>query len=166
MLHSSKKNSYQIKIQGEEPVAIVVGDILSFFRDHTVLVSWLGGASLLMFVGSLIGVPMLVVQLPEDYLHREHKLARDWPLYLFLPFMVIKNTLGILFFLSGLAMLFLPGQGLLTMFIGLVLLDFPRKQILVRRILGNRRILRVINRLRARFGKPLLEPLPAQSGKD
>ncbi len=132
----------------------MVGDILSFFRDHAVLLSWLGGASFLMFVGSLIGVPLVVVRLPEDYLHREHKLVRDWPPYLFLPFMVIKNTLGILFFLSGIAMLFLPGQGLLTMFIGLVMLDFPRKQILVHRILGSRRVLRVINRLRAKFGKP------------
>ncbi|MGD9161886.1 MAG: hypothetical protein PVG39_25975 [Desulfobacteraceae bacterium] len=40
------------------------------------------------------------------------------------------------------------------MFIGLVMLDFPRKQILVRRILGYWRILRAINRLRAKFGKP------------
>jgi hypothetical protein len=144
----------------------VVGDILTFFRDHTILLSWLGGSSLLMLIGSLIGVPLLVVRLPEDYLHREHKLVRDWPRYLFLPFMVIKNTIGILFFLSGLAMLFLPGQGLLTMFIGLVLLDFPRKQILVQRILGCQRVLRVINRLRKRFGRPVLGPPPVQSGKD
>jgi len=144
----------------------VVGDILTFFRDHTILLSWLGGASLLMLIGSLIGVPLVVVRLPEDYLHREHKLVRDWPLYLFIPFMIIKNTTGILFFLSGLAMLFLPGQGLLTMFIGLVLIDFPRKQILVHRVLGCQRVLRVINRLRRKFGRPLLGPPPVQSGKD
>ena len=144
----------------------MIGDILSFLRDHAVLLSWLGGASLLMFVGSLIGVPLVVVKLPEDYLHREHKLARNWPPYLFLPFMAIKNTLGILFFLSGIAMLFLPGQGLLTMLIGLVLIDVPRKQILVRRILGYRRVLRAINRLRKRFGRPVLGPPPMQSGKD
>ena len=144
----------------------MVGDILTFFRDHTILLSWLGGASLLMLIGSLIGVPLVVVRLPEDYLHREHKLVRDWPLYLFIPFMIIKNTTGILFFLSGLAMLFLPGQGLLTMFIGLVLIDFPRKQILVHRVLGCQRVLRVINRLRRKFGRPLLGPPPVQSGKD
>jgi hypothetical protein len=144
----------------------VVGDILTFFRDHTVLLSWLGGTSLLMLVGSLIGVPLVVVRLPEDYLHREHKLVQGWPRYLFLPFMVIKNAIGILFFLSGLAMLFLPGQGLLTMFIGLLLIDFPRKQILVRRILGCQRVLRVINRLRMKFGRPVLGPPPVKSGKD
>lgn len=115
-----------------------------------------------MFVGSLIAIPLVVVRLPVDYLHREHKLARDWPGYLFLPLMVLKNIFGILFILSGLAMLVLPGQGLLTLFIGLVLLDFPRKQSLVHRILGNRRVFRVINRLRAKFEKPALEPLLAQ----
>jgi hypothetical protein len=79
--------------------------------------------------------------------------------------MVLKNALGVLFFLSGMAMLILPGQGLLTIFIGLVLLDFPRKRVLVHRILGYQRILRVINQLRARFGKPELEPPPAQAVK-
>jgi hypothetical protein len=138
--------------------------IAGLFEDHTVLLSLLGGASLLMFVGSLIAVPLVIIRLPKDYLRREHKLVRDWPRHLSLPFMVLKNALGVLFFLSGLAMLILPGQ-LLTIFIGLVLLDFPRKRVLVRRILGYRRILRVINRLRARFGKPELEPPPAQAVK-
>ena len=144
---------------------MIVNDISNFFADHEMLLSWLAGASLLMFVGSLIAVPLVVVQLPKDYFSRGHKLIREWPRCLSLPFMVLKNALGVLFFLSGLAMLILPGQGLLILFIGLVMLDFPRKRILVRRILGYRRFLRVINRMRARFGKPELEPPPAQSAK-
>jgi len=132
--------------------------MLQLFEDHAVLLSWLGGASLLMFVCSLAAVPLVTVRLPKDYLRREHKTIREWPRHLFWPFMFLKNALGVLFLLSGLAMLILPGQGVLTLIIGLVLLDFPRKRILVRRILGYGRILRVINRLRVRFGKPELEP--------
>lgn len=143
----------------------MVGDISSFFGEHTALVGWLGGASLLMFVGSLIVVPLVVVRLPKDYLHREHKLVRAWPRYLFLPFMMLKNGLGVLFLLSGLAMLVLPGQGLLTLFIGLVLVDFPRKRNLILRILGNRRIFGMINRLREKSGKAELEPPPEQAAK-
>jgi hypothetical protein len=146
-------------------VAMVVTDIKILFADHAMLLSWLGGASLLMFVGSLIAVPLVLLRLPKDYLHREHKLVREWPRFLYLPSMVLKNAFGALFLLSGLAMLILPGQGLLTLFIGLVMLDFPRKQLLVRRILGYWRFLRVINRLRTRFGKPGLEPPPAQVAK-
>ncbi len=137
----------------------VWNNITGLFEDHGVLLSWMTGLSLLMFVGSLIAVPLIIVRLPEDYLHREHKLLRNWPLYISVPFLVLKNSLGVLFLLSGLAMLVLPGQGLLTLFIGLVLLDFPRKQILIHRILGHKRIFPVINRLRARFGKPKLARL-------
>ena len=120
---------------------------------------------MLMFVGSLIVVPLVVVRLPKDYLRRENKLVRTWPRYLSLPFMILKNGLGVLFLLSGLAMLVLPGQGLLTLFIGLVLVDFPRKRNLILRILGNRRIFGMINRLRAKSGKAELEPPPAQAAK-
>jgi hypothetical protein len=133
-------------------------NITDLFEGREVLLSVLGGASVLMFVGSLVAVPLVIVRLPRGYLRQERKLPRNWPRYLMIPFLVLKNSLGVLFVLSGLAMLILPGQGLLTLFIGLLLLDFPGKRVLVRRILGYKRILRVINRLRERFGKPPLEP--------
>lgn len=132
--------------------------VTDLFADHGVLLSWLGGLSLLMFVGSLIAVPMVMVRLPEDYLRRNHKLLQDWPLHLSVPFLIFKNSLGVVFLLSGLAMLILPGQGLLTLLIGLALVDFPRKHLLIRRLLGHKRIFPIINRLRARLGRPKLEP--------
>ena len=49
-----------------------------------------------------------------------------------------------------------PGQGMLTILIGLMLLDVPGKRRLERRIVGRRRILQAINRLRKRFGRPPL----------
>jgi hypothetical protein len=132
-------------------------NITRFYEGHGVLLGWLGGLSLLMFFGSLIAVPLLIVRLPQDYLRREHKLLLQWPWQISVPFLILKNGFGVLFLLSGLAMLVLPGQGLLTLFVGLMLLDFPRKRILIRRILGQRRIFRAINRLRERLGKPRLE---------
>jgi hypothetical protein len=139
--------------------------ISGLFEEHAVLLSWVGVASLLMFAGSLIAVPLVIVRLPKDYLRRDRKRVRDWPRHLLLPFLVLKNALGVLLVLSGLAMLILPGQGLLTLFIGLVLLDFPRKRALVRRTLGYGRVFRVINRLRAKLGKPALEPPPAKTAR-
>ncbi len=132
--------------------------ITGLFEGREVLLAVLGGLSLLTFMGSLIVVPLVIVRLPEDYLRREDKMVKHWPRYIALAFLIFKNILGGLFLLSGLAMLILPGQGLMTLFIGLLLLDFPRKQLLIRRTLGNRRIFRSINRLRARFGKPKLKP--------
>ncbi len=66
--------------------------------------------------------------------------------------------MGLVLVLAGLAMLVLPGQGLLTLVIGLGLLNFPGKSSLIRRLLGQNKVLGTINRLRARVKK---EPLAA-----
>jgi hypothetical protein len=137
----------------ETPLNTITG----LFLEHGALLSWLGGLSLLMFVGSLIAVPLVLVRLPEHYLRRDHKLLQEWPLHFSVPFLILKNGLGVVLLISGLAMLILPGQGLLTLFIGFAMVDFPRKHILIRRLLGHRRIFPIINRLRARLGKPKLE---------
>ena len=49
-----------------------------------------------------------------------------------------KNLCGVLV-LAGVAMLVLPGQGILTIVVGLMLLDFPGKFALERRLVGGRR---------------------------
>jgi hypothetical protein len=70
--------------------------------------------------------------------------------------MSVKNVTGLLFVLAGVAMLVLPGQGILTMLIGISLMDFPGKQHIEARIVGQATVLKVINSLRAKFGKPPL----------
>ena len=53
-------------------------------------------------------------------------------------------------------MLFLPGQGVLTILIGLSLLEFPGKRRLEAKIVGQPTVLSTINNMRAKFGKPPL----------
>ena len=67
-----------------------------------------------------------------------------------------KNLLGFFLVILGIVMSLpgVPGQGLLTIFIGLVLLDVPGKRALERRIVAIPAVLRACNRLRARFDKP------------
>ncbi len=67
-----------------------------------------------------------------------------------------KNALGYLFVLMGIAMLVLPGQGILTIMIGVTLLDFPGKYRLERWLVSRRPVLRSINWLRRCAGR---EPL-------
>jgi hypothetical protein len=67
--------------------------------------------------------------------------------------LIIKNFAGFGFILAGFIMLFLPGQGILTMLIGISLIDFPRKRELEAKIIGNANILNTINKLRNKFGK-------------
>lgn len=70
---------------------------------------------------------------------------------------VLKNLAGGLLAIAGIAMLVLPGQGLLTLILALVLLDLPGKQKLEARLLSSPRLLSMLNRFRQRFGQPQLE---------
>ena len=72
---------------------------------------------------------------------------------------VAKNVAGVVLVLLGLVMALpgIPGQGILTMIVGITLIDFPGKRGLERRMIGRPRILRSINRLRARFHRAPLD---------
>lgn len=122
---------------------------------------WLGVlliVSILSFVGSLILIPVILIRLPADYFMPQYShrwLQGHHPLLRVLGH-VLKNVTGVVFLCAGLAMLVLPGQGLLTILIGLSFLDFPGKRRLEAAVLGQPTVLRTINALRARFGRPPL----------
>ena len=124
---------------------------------HETLLAGLALVSLFTFVVTLLVIPILILYIPENYfLHRRRKAARKnlpfpgWRLLLIL----FKNFLGILFVLAGMAMLVLPGQGLLTILIGLMCLDFPGKYKLEQRIVRQPRVRTSINWIRARAKRP------------
>lgn len=123
------------------------------------------------FIGSLIAIPFILVNLPPHYFDEHHPrrwLENHHPI-LRLTGHVIKNLVGIVFLLAGFAMLFLPGQGILTMLVGISLIDFPGKRPLERKLVGQPTVLRTINRLRAKFGRPPLiishRPLESQQAE-
>lgn len=74
--------------------------------------------------------------------------------------LILKNVIGVVFLLAGFAMLFLPGQGLLTMLIGISLMDFPKKRQLEAKMVGQPTLLSVINGMRRQFDKPPLTLAP------
>ena len=119
-------------------------------------------ASAVGFIGSLIAIPLILVRLPADYF--DTRTPRHWmkdhhPL-LRLVGLVVKNLIGAVFLLAGFAMLFLPGQGLLTMLIGISLMDFPRKRELEAKMVGQPTLLGGINMMRQKFHKPPLTLAP------
>jgi hypothetical protein len=111
-----------------------------------------------LFVGSLIAIPILLVCLPVDYFDDDR--PRGWfpgiPTPLRVTVLILKNLIGVVFVLAGLAMLVLPGQGLLTILLGMSLVDFRAKRKLERRIVGQPAVLRTINSIRMKYGKPPL----------
>jgi hypothetical protein len=119
-------------------------------------------ASAIGFVGSLIAIPMILVRLPSDYFDTRtpRHCMKDHHPALRLSGLIIKNIVGIVFLLAGFAMLFLPGQGLLTMLIGISLMDFPGKRQLEAKMVGQPTLLGIINGMRRKFDKPPLTLAP------
>jgi hypothetical protein len=108
------------------------------------------------FFGSLLFVPWLVIRLPADYfLDRRRKSPwRNLHPALRVLLLIGKNLLGIVLVLMGIAMLVLPGQGLLTILIGTLLLDFPGKFRCQRWMIRRKSIRRAVNWLRNKWHKP------------
>jgi hypothetical protein len=117
--------------------------------------------SVVLFVLGVVAVPWIVARLPEDYLARLGTLRsatnRSYVV------LVLRNVAGVLLLLAGVAMLVLPGQGILTILVGLLLMDFPKKQNFQRWALSRPLLWRSLNRMRRRLGRPpLLPPLHAE----
>jgi len=140
--------------------------IPEFFRLHETALWVSGTLSILAFVGTLIVIPILVIHIPVDHFNRGRQnrgfSRRNYSLIRLLG-LVIKNLFGIIFVLAGVAMLVLPGQGFITLLIGIMLLDFPGKFALERRIVQQPTVLRTINWMRAKAHKPALQvPKPGR----
>lgn len=119
-----------------------------------------GLASIVMFVLTLLIVPFVIVRIPEDYFsdrrHRTSKWAKLPPVLRY-TLVVLKNLAGIILLIMGILMLVLPGQGLLTMFFGIALMDFPGKFSIERRLVSYPRVLNSINWIRKKADrKPLI----------
>jgi hypothetical protein len=136
--------------------------MLQWLQEHHLIVSVLLGLSALMFAGTLVAVPWIVLRLPVDYFSRpagaRWKHANIHPvvrvIYLFL-----KNAAGLVLVIAGLLMSLpaIPGQGILTVIIGLTLLDFPGKRRLELRIVGLPPVRKTLEWIRERGNKPPLQ---------
>lgn len=126
---------------------------------HVLVVLSIG--SVLLFVLSVVGVPWFIARVPADYFSRHERgdlrmVAVHQPGWR-IALRVVKNALGIIVLLAGVAMLVLPGQGLLTILASMFLLDFPGKRRLQRRLIASGPVFRALNRLRQRAGRAPLE---------
>ncbi|HVV53258.1 MAG TPA: hypothetical protein VHO06_26605 [Polyangia bacterium] len=122
---------------------------------------WSVGISLGLAVVSLALAVAVVVAWPADRFKGEGPTEVGRHRHLLVHALVLagRNLAGAALVVVGAIMALpgVPGQGLLTMLIGLTLLNFPGKRRLERRLLRAPAVLRAINRLRARFARPPLE---------
>jgi hypothetical protein len=117
--------------------------------------------SVLFFVLSVIGLPMVLTRMPADFFSRPQRrrlrLAERKRPFWFVVLHGLKNLLGGVLLVLGLLMLFVPGQGLLTIFVSLFLLDFPGKHWLQRWVMARPAVHGPVNALRRRAGRPPLD---------
>lgn len=131
--------------------------MLEWMEHNEILLWWLAGGSAVTFLGTLILVPWLIVQIPSDYFShcRRHKAPwADQHPVVRTVLVVCKNGLGGLFVAAGIIMLMLPGQGFLTILLGIMLLDFPGKYRLQCWMISRGPVLRAVNRLRVHADRP------------
>lgn len=146
----------------------LIQNSFEYIQDNPEAWLWFGLFSFLTFVGTLIVVPWIILQLPADYFDYSKPPRVPWarahPL-LRLVLLIAKNMLGACFILLGLLLLVLPGQGLLTLVFGILLMDFPGKYRLKAWLFRQRSIRRSVNWLRLRYKRePLRFPTKPPDG--
>ncbi len=127
--------------------------------------SWQGitigvGIFLFSFVISFAAIALVLVKIPANYFSSHYK--QD-----FMPnsrwlvrwgAVILKNILGLFLILLGIALSLpgVPGQGILTILLGLIMLDIPGKRPLEAKIVKRPTVLAAANKLRSKYNKPPL----------
>ena len=137
-------------------------DWLSQFWQALTLGRILLGAALIVvsFAASTAVISWVMVKIPVNYFHSdfEHHILSDRHMLLRWTVIVLKNIVGVVLILLGIVLELpgVPGPGVLTILIGLILADIPGKRRMESLIIKRPAILTAVNGLRARYKKPPL----------
>ncbi|HLY75916.1 MAG TPA: PGPGW domain-containing protein [Planctomycetota bacterium] len=127
------------------------------------LAVWVVVVSVLTMVLSLGTAVIVLVRLPAEAFIADSRAApsrRGAALGMLAR--IGMNVLGWFLVCAGVILSIpgVPGQGLLTIFAGLLLVEFPGRHRLIRKILSRPKTRTWVNRLRARFGQAPLQGNP------
>ena len=122
---------------------------------------WLVVFSVITFVTSIAVTIFVLIKLPDTYFKASHGREFWVERHPVLRWggLVVKNLLGVFLVLLGVLMSLpgVPGQGVLTILLGVMLLDFPGKRGLELKLVSRPKVLRTINRIRQRFDRSPLQ---------
>ena len=116
------------------------------------------GVFLLSLAISFAAIGIVVVKLPANYFstHYVQDFLPDSPWLVRWGAVIAKNVAGVLLILLGIILSLpgVPGQGILTILLGLIMVDIPGKRPLEARIIKRPTVLAAVNKLRDRYNKP------------
>ena len=135
----------------------LLNSLLELFETYRSLIIWFGSVSFFIFLFSLLTIKWLVALIPEDYfINKKVSRIRSTNPLMWYIILIIKNVIGYSLILGGIMMLVLPGQGLFTIIIGLMLSNYPGKYSIERKFIAIPSVLKSINWLRKKSNKPPL----------
>ena len=118
------------------------------------------GLFLASLLFSFLAIGIVMVKIPENYFstHYQQDFMPDSPWVVRWGAVIAKNIFGVILVLIGIVLSLpgVPGQGILTILLGLIMLDIPGKRPIEARIIKRPTILAAVNDLRARYNKPPL----------
>ncbi len=134
--------------------------IANWLEDNKEALLWTTIGSIAAIVITVVVAVVLIVKAPADYFQQQKRqrstFSKNRPGRA-LALRIARNILGWLLIAAGVAMLVLPGQGILVIIIGVALADCPGKYRIQRWLISRGRVLKTANWLRAKFDKPPLE---------
>ncbi len=131
---------------------------MNFFQNVTIVqtvLGWLAVLSVFTFIISLFFIPWIIGRLSPDYFLRimeEQNSILSMRINM-LVILLLKNILALVLLCAGIAMLFLPGQGILTLIVGLFLLSFPGKKKFIALLIKHHTVQQSLNWIRTKRGK-------------
>ncbi|MGI8668317.1 MAG: hypothetical protein ACR2J3_00530 [Aridibacter sp.] len=109
---------------------------------------------------SFLAIGIVMVKIPADYFSLNYKqhFMPDKSWWMRWSVLIIKNIFGIFLIVLGLLLSLpgVPGQGILTILLGLIMIDIPGKRPLEAKIIKRPTVLSAVNKLRKRYNKPPL----------
>lgn len=134
----------------------------SWITDNQTMLIWVAGTSLVLFIATLFATPWILLRIPPDYFthpRRPPGIGSTRGRGLRWTIRILKNIVAAGCIVAGLFMLILPGQGLLTILVGMILIEFPGKYTLEKRLIARPKVIKALNRFRTKRGEePLANP--------
>jgi Ca2+/Na+ antiporter len=121
--------------------------------DYQQYLVWMGIISFVVFVASLLLTPLLLGKIPQDYfIHtNQHKVEIKHLGHLII--VLIRTLIGFVLLIAGIIMLVTPGQGIISILLGLFLMEFPGKRKLELKLINHEPTFKTLNWLRSKVNK-------------